>query len=66
MTPDLSRRLARALDVGAATDDERAQVIAAAQHARTFDDLPQPIQQLVRRLETPPKDATPNSGGGRT
>ncbi|ROO51068.1 hypothetical protein EDC02_5932 [Micromonospora sp. Llam0] len=51
MTPDLSRRLARALDIGAATPEQRERVIAAAQQARTFDQLPEPIRRLVERLE---------------
>lgn len=51
MTPDLSRRLARALDIGAATLEQRESVIAAAQRARTFADLPAEIRALVERLE---------------
>jgi hypothetical protein len=51
--PDLSRRLARALDVGGATPDERSQVVDAAQRARSFDDLAPEVRQLVERLENP-------------
>lgn len=54
MTPQLSRRLARALDVGEASPQERTLVVDAAQGARTFDDLPADVRALVVRLETPP------------
>lgn len=55
MKPDLSRRLARAVDVGGATPDERQSIIDAAQKAATFDDLPTTVRELIQRLETPPK-----------
>jgi hypothetical protein len=54
MTPDLSRRLGRALSVGDADPEDRDRVMAAARGATTFDDLPADIQELVVRLETPP------------
>jgi HK97 family phage prohead protease len=56
VSPDLSRRLARALDVGAASVSERDLIVRASQRARTFDDLPEDVQALVLRLETPPDD----------
>lgn len=54
MTPLLSRRLARAMDVGGATLDERDRITAAAQRVRSFDDLPADVRSLVVDLETPP------------
>lgn len=53
MTPDVFLRLARAMDVGGATFEERERIVAAAQRARTFEDLPTSIQELVIQLETP-------------
>lgn len=52
MRPALSRRLAAAVTVGAATRAERERIIAAAQRARTWADLPADIRALVERLET--------------
>lgn len=54
MTAELFHRLARAMDVGDATLDQRDRIVEAAQSARTFDELPADIQQLVVALETPP------------
>lgn len=62
MRPELSRRLARALDVGLATVEERVALVAAAQKVTTFDGLPEDMQALIVRLETPPDDtATPEA-----
>lgn len=52
MTPDLSRRLADAMHIGAATLAQRLRIMAAAQHARTFADLPDDVRELVLRLES--------------
>lgn len=54
MSPQLFLRLARAMDVGAATPQQRNQIIAAAQRARTFEDLPVETRALVELLERPP------------
>lgn len=51
MNRELSQRLARALDVGDATVEQRQAVAAAAQTAGTFEDLPADVQVLVLRLE---------------
>lgn len=62
MRPELSRRLARALDVGLATVEERVALVAAAQKVRTFGELPEEMQSLLVRLETPPaEDAAPET-----
>lgn len=58
MTPDLSRRAARAMDVGAANPEERETIITAVERAQTFDDLPEAVQRLILRLEQPPGQAT--------
>lgn len=54
MSPDLSRRLARALDVGLASIADRDRIVEAARtvRVRTFADLPDAVQRLVRRLES--------------
>lgn len=59
MRPVLSRRIARALDIGQATPDERRRVIAAAQPwpVATVADLPQDVRSLVLRLERGPRPA---------
>lgn len=54
MTPELFHRLARAVDVGGASPEQRERVVDAAQYARTFEDLPDSVQDLVLQLETPP------------
>jgi hypothetical protein len=54
MTPQLFMRLSRAVDVGAASVEERARITAAAQRARAFEDLPVEVRALVERLERPP------------
>lgn len=51
MNVALSRRLAQAMDRGGPTLVQRKRIVAAAQTARTFDDLPQDVKRLVRRLE---------------
>lgn len=48
---NLSQRLARALDLGEATIAQRSTVVAAAQNAQTFHDLPPHVQTLVLELE---------------
>lgn len=55
MTPALFRRLARAMDVGGATFEQRERLVDAAQAARTFEDLPPDVRDLVASLETPPR-----------
>lgn len=57
MRPALSRRIARALDVGGATYVQRRRIVSAAEQARTFGALPADIRALIRRLETPPTQA---------
>lgn len=54
MTPKLFLRLSRAVDVGAATVQERDRITAAAQRARSFEDLPADVRVLVERLERRP------------
>lgn len=51
MTPDLSRRLGRALGSRPVDPDDRRAVIDAAETANTWDDLPAPVRSIVRRLE---------------
>lgn len=59
MTPELSRRLARALDVGQATIGERQQIVTAADAAvPSFEDLPEQVRDLVVRLEAGPPDGS--------
>lgn len=57
MRPALSRRLARALDVGLATVAEREHVLSAALPWRVaaVDDLPPDVRELVLRLERGPQ-----------
>lgn len=57
MRPALSRRLARAVDIGQADADERRLIRDAAQPWRvaTVDDLPPPVRRLVLRLERGPR-----------
>ncbi len=55
MRPTLSRRLARAVDIGQATADERARIMTAAAGARTFGDLPADIRDLLVELERGPR-----------
>lgn len=62
MRPELSRRLARAVDVGGATAEQRDRIAAAAPAARTFDDLPEPIRNLIVQLEQPPLPAEADAG----
>lgn len=56
MRPALSRRLARAMDIGLATVEERRRLTEAAQPWRvaTVDDLPDDMRRLVLRLEQGP------------
>jgi hypothetical protein len=54
MTPELSRRLAHAMNRGSATPEERRilNLAAASQDVRTVDDLSPQAQLLLRELET--------------
>lgn len=55
MTPELSRRLARALDLGQASVDQRQSVVQAVKSGvSSFDDLPPDIRALVELLESGP------------
>lgn len=54
MNAETSRRLARALDLGHATLEERQVLVDAAQVAETFDELPPGARLLVERLERAP------------
>jgi len=49
--PALSRRLAAALTVGAATTAQRERILAAGKRARAYADLPDDVRALVERLE---------------
>lgn len=51
MTPELSRRIARAFHTGEANVAERDTLISAAQGANSFNDLPATARALVLRLE---------------
>lgn len=53
MRPDLSRRLGAAFCAGFPTPEQRQLVIDAAETAgvATFDDLPEPVRDLVLELE---------------
>ena len=59
MTPDLSRRLGRALNRGFPRWDERAAIRDAVQgpNVREFKDLPAKVRALVLDLETRPRPA---------
>ena len=59
VTPDLSRRLARALNRGFPRWDERAAIRDAVQgpNVREFKDLPAKVRALVLDLETRPRPA---------
>lgn len=57
MTPALSRRLGEAFGARDLTTGERSAIVAAAQHAERFEDLPPAIQQLVESLERQPSAA---------
>lgn len=64
MTPGLSRRLARALDVGQATADERQTIVNAADgRAADFESLPREVRDLVLRLEAGPSRQYPAAAG---
>lgn len=51
MSPELSRRLAQAARHGM-TMAERRRIVAAAENARAFADLPADVQRLVVQIET--------------
>lgn len=51
MTPNLSRRLAKALQQAQLPPAERARVVAAAEKATTFSDLPKKVQALIKNAE---------------
>lgn len=51
MSPELSRRVARALGKARPSFAEREQMLAAAGDAWHFDDLPPQARQLLQRLE---------------
>ena len=51
MDPDLSRRLARALGEHPVTAAERRTVVEAAEHAASWDALPDHVKALVREIE---------------
>lgn len=54
MTPDLSRRLGRALGQHEVTPAERQAVTEAAAVVDTFDQLPQPVRDLIAEIEARP------------
>jgi hypothetical protein len=51
MTPELSRRLGAAFAAPDLPTGDRVAIVAAAQHADVFTDLPENIQRLVQSLE---------------
>lgn len=54
MSPELSRRLADALNQHRVTFQEREQVVGAVRSTEEFVDLPLDIQQLVKDIEGRP------------
>lgn len=54
MTPDLSRRVARAFMKGFPTPAERDEIVKAIQGKNGFRDLPDDIQELIEELEDRP------------
>lgn len=54
MTPELSRRIAKAFMKGFPTPAEREAVVKAVQGKASFRDLPDDIQELIEELEGRP------------
>ena len=53
MTPELGRRLARAVARGDATNEERLALMQICDYAVTWDDLPPWWQTKIERWEAP-------------
>lgn len=51
MTPELSRRVAHAMNRGFPSLDERKQILAALEGAQEFKDLPKEIRKLIKSFE---------------
>lgn len=64
MTPELSRRVGRAVSEHWVTFDERDRVIRAAERAEQWGDLPPDIQALILDIESRPlvQDGYPPAG----
>jgi transposase len=59
MTPELSRRLGKALGQHVVTPDERSMVTSAAEQVDTWEQLPALVRALVEEIEARPGPGQP-------